>query len=129
MAEHAPAEQELPGGEATHHADAEHHVVPLAVYFKVFAALMVLLVITLVAAAFDLSEYWGPLNVIIAVTIAVIKAVLIILYFMHVRYSSKLTWFFAGVAFLWLMVMFSFTFADYMSRDWMPSPGSWTVPR
>ena len=123
MSEHAHS-----GHEATHHEDAAHHVVPVSVYLKVFTALMVLLVITLAAAAVDLSHVWGPLNVLIAATIAVIKAVLIILYFMHVRYSSKLTWFFAGAAFLWLIVMFSFTFSDYMSRNWMPSPASFAEP-
>jgi cytochrome c oxidase subunit IV len=96
-----------------------HHVVPLSVYFKVFAALMVLLVLTLAAAAVDL----GPLNLPIAMTIAIIKAVLIILYFMHVRYSSQLVWVFAGSAFVWLVIMFVLTMADYGTRGWLPVPG------
>jgi len=129
MSEHAHAGHDSAHGHAAEgHAESTHHVVPVSLYLKVFTALMVLLVITLAAAAFDLSHIWGPLNVIIAVTIAVVKAVLIILYFMHVRYSSKLTWFFAGAAFLWLIVMFSFTFSDYMTRNWMPSPSSWSEP-
>ena len=102
MSEHAHS-----GSEATHHEDATRHILPVSLYVKVFTALMVLLVITLAAAAVDLSGIWGPMNVIIAMTIAIVKAVLIILYFMHVRYSSKLTWFFSGVAFLWLIVMFT----------------------
>ena len=73
---------------------------------------MVLLIVTLGAAALDL----GPLNLPIAVTIAVIKAVIVVLYFMHVRYSSHLVRFFAGATFFWLALMFILTLSDYASR-------------
>lgn len=96
----------------------EHHLVPLSVYYKVFAALMVLLVLTLAAAAVDL----GSLNILIAMTIAVVKAALVVLYFMHVRYSSHLVKFFAGATFFWLMILFMLTLADYFSRDWPAVP-------
>lgn len=96
----------------------EHHVVPLLVYYKVFAALMVLLILTLAAAAVEL----GPFNIVIAMTIAVAKAVLVVLYFMHVRWSSQLVKFFAGATFFWLMILFSLTMADYFSRQWPAVP-------
>ena len=85
-------------------------------YWIVFIALMVLLAVTVIAAAFDL----GPLGVAVALTIAVIKAVLIILYFMHVRYSSRMVWLFAGASFFWVGIMFLFLFADYISRPQLP---------
>ena len=97
--------------------ETSHHVVPVSVYIKVITALMVLLVITLGAAAIDFSQMGLPwLNIVIAMTIAVVKAVLIILYFMHVRYSSKLVWVFAFAAFYWVLILFSFTYIDYLSR-------------
>ncbi|HEY3283777.1 MAG TPA: cytochrome C oxidase subunit IV family protein [Armatimonadota bacterium] len=96
-----------------------HHIVPLAVYYRVFAALMVLLVLTLFAATFDL----GPLNVVIALTIACAKALLVVLYFMHVRYSHKLVWVFGGAAILWLGILFAYTIGDYISRGWLPIAG------
>ena len=97
--------------------ESSHHIVPLSVYWKVIGLLMVLLVITLVAAMFDFSHMGLPwLNIVIAVTIAVVKAVLIILYFMHVRYSSKLIWVFSGAAFYWVLILFAFLLVDYFSR-------------
>jgi cytochrome c oxidase subunit 4 len=96
----------------------EHHIVPISVYLWVFAALMVLLVLTLAAAAFDL----GPFNIVIAMTIAVVKAGIVVLYFMHVRYSSHMVKFFAGATFFWLMIMFVLTLSDYFSRDWPTVP-------
>jgi cytochrome c oxidase subunit 4 len=96
----------------------EHHLVPLSTYYIVFAALMVLLVLTLVAAAFDL----GPWNIIIAMTIAVVKAALVVLFFMHVYYSSHLVKFFAGATFFWLAILFVMTMSDYASRTWPTVP-------
>jgi cytochrome c oxidase subunit 4 len=79
---------------------------------------MVLLVITLAAAAIDL----GPWNIVIAMTIAVVKAALVVLYFMHVRYSSSLVQFFAGATFFWLLILFVLTLSDYFSRNWAAVP-------
>jgi cytochrome c oxidase subunit 4 len=97
----------------------EHHIIPKRTYYLVFATLLVLLILTVLAGLIDL----GVLNIIIAMTIAVTKAVLIILYFMHVRYSSRLTWVFAGAAFLWLSILLGLTMSDYISRPWLPFPG------
>jgi cytochrome c oxidase subunit IV len=90
----------------------EHHGPTLKVYYVIFGLLMILLVVTLGAAAIDL----GPLNLPIAMTIAVAKAVLIVMFFMHVYYSSHLVKFFAGAALFWLMIMFVLTLSDYASR-------------
>ena len=90
----------------------EHHVVPTRVYHIVFFALMILLIVTLAAAAIDL----GRRNVRIAVTSAVIKASLVVLYFMHVRYSTDLVKFFAGATFFWLAILFVLTLSDYATR-------------
>ena len=115
--------------EETH--DPGHHIVPVKTYVIVILSLMVLLIITLGAAAIDFSAmapgnpFFAALNIIIAMTIAVIKAVLIILYFMHVRYSSKLVWVFAGAAFYWVVILFVMTLTDYMSRSMTHYPGQY----
>lgn len=107
------------------HGDDEPHVVPLITYYKVFAALMVLLVITLVAAAFDFQKIIGVgwLNIAVAMAIAVAKAVIVVLYFMHVKWSSNLVKTFAGATLLWLLIMFVMTLTDYSSRGWLPQAG------
>jgi cytochrome c oxidase subunit 4 len=102
------------------HSATEH--VSLATYLIVFAALMVLLIIT-VAVAFYVHA--GDLNLIIALVIATIKAALVVLFFMHVKYASRLTKIFVCAAFLWLAILFAFTFADYVSRDWQPNSRGW----
>jgi len=95
------------------HAPA-HHVTRLPVYFLVFAALMMLTILTVTASRFDL----GWLNTPIALGIAVIKATLVILFFMHVIHSPRLTWVVVISSFLWLAVLFVLTLADYLTRSW-----------
>ena len=94
---------------------SEGHVAPLSLYYTIFAALMVGTVITVWVAFFDL----GPLNNVVMLAIACTKALLVVLYFMHVRWSSRLTWVVAGAGFFWLLILFSLTMADYMSREWV----------
>ncbi len=96
----------------------EHHphVVPLRHYIGVFLALMVLTAATVVTAKMDL----GPLNTVVALTIAVIKALLVVLIFMHVKYSNKLIQTMVGASVIWLMIMFAFTGADFFTRTWLP---------
>lgn len=106
------------------HEDAGHHIVPLSTYYKIFASLMVLLVITVVVANFDTNDIGMPwLNVIVALAVAATKAVLIVLFFMHVKYSSKLVWIFASAAYFFLLIMFGMVYADYLSRPWLTLPG------
>ena len=91
------------------------HVAPVRLYYMVFFALMVGTVLTVAAAKFDL----GPLNNIVMLTIACTKALLVILFFMHVRWSSRLTWVIAGSGFFWLLILFVLGMSDYLSRGWM----------
>jgi cytochrome c oxidase subunit 4 len=93
-----------------------HHIAPIRTYFNVFAALMVLFILTVVAGHFHMGRF----NLAIALTIAIIKALIVMLYFMHVRWSSRATWVFAGAAFLWLGIMLWLTTGDYMTRDSRP---------
>ena len=92
------------------------HVVSPKIYVSVFLALMVFTVLTVVVAYFDL----GRANVFIALTIAVIKATLVVLFFMHVRWSSRLTMVFVVTGLFWLMIMVSLTLSDYLTRPTSP---------
>ena len=82
------------------------------VYYLVFATLAVGTVLTFVVAKIDL----GFLNPIIALTIACTKATLVILFFMHVRYSSKLTMLTVAAGFFWLLIMICLSLTDYLTR-------------
>ena len=93
-------------------------------YFWVFVALIVLLVLT-VAAAF-IPHRGGIFNVGLALAIAVIKATLVILFFMHVAEANRLTKLFVAGTFIWLLIMFAFTFTDYLSRAWTQASSGWT---
>lgn len=92
------------------------HIVSIKVYVTIFLALMVGTAVTVVAG---LQDFPGPLNVIIALTIAVIKATLVVLYFMHVRYSARLIWVILASALFWMGILFALTFSDYWTRDWL----------
>ena len=92
------------------------HVAPKSLYYLIFLALMIGTGLTVLVAKFDL----GPLNNIVMLSIACVKALLVILFFMHVRWGSRLTWVVAGSGFFWLLILFSITMADYMSRGWVP---------
>lgn len=97
----------------TGHA-APHHQAPLAMYFAVFAALMVLTVLTVWVSRIDL----GAFNTAVAMLIAVVKALVVILWFMHVIHSPRMTWIIVIASFLWLGVLFVLTFSDYLTRVW-----------
>ena len=88
------------------------HVVPLKIYFAIFGALMGGTALTVFVAFQDL----GPMNTVVALTIAAIKALFVVLWFMHVKYSSRLTWVFAMAGFLWLLLMIGLTMADFDTR-------------
>jgi len=93
---------------------AEHHIVSPKVYALIFLALMVGTAITVAAAFVEM----GPFNPIIALGIACTKATLVILYFMHIRYSSKVMKLTVLSGFFMFLVLVSMTLADYMSRAW-----------
>jgi cytochrome c oxidase subunit 4 len=82
-------------------------------YFAVFIALLALTALTTGVAFIDLG---GVGNIAVALAIAVIKAVLVALYFMHLRYSSPLTVIFAGAGIFWLGILVALTLSDYISR-------------
>ncbi len=78
------------------------------------AALLILLGLTIGAAYVNL----GPLNTPVAMFISLAKGALIILFFMHLRYSKPILWIFAGAGFFWLGVMLVLALSDYLSRGW-----------
>lgn len=88
------------------------HIVSKTIYFLIFGALMVLTVITYVVALYD----FGPMNVVIALAVAVTKAVLVVLFFMHVRYSNRLTKIVVIAGFFWLAILIVLTLSDYFTR-------------
>ena len=92
------------------------HIVPVRVYITIFFVLLVGTALTVAAAFVDFP--WR-LNTIVALTIATIKATFVVLYFMHVRYSSRLIWVIMAAALFWMAIMFAFTFSDYMTRGWI----------
>jgi cytochrome c oxidase subunit 4 len=92
------------------------HIVPVRVYITIFLALLVGTALTVVAAFYDFP--WR-LNTIVALTIATAKATLVVLYFMHVRYSTRLVWVIMASALFWMALLFSFTLSDYYTRPWL----------
>ncbi len=105
---------------------SEHHVVPVKTYLTIFGALMVGTVLTVTVAKYN----FGSLNVLIALTIASIKATLVILFFMHVYYSSKLTKVVIGAGIFWFAILIIMTITDYRTREgWGAKVGLGTVER
>jgi len=92
------------------------HIVPVRIYLMIFIALMAGTALTVWAG---FRDFPGPLNVIIALTIASIKATLVVLYFMHLRYSSRLVWIIFVSALFWMGLLFALTFSDYWTRSWL----------
>ena len=97
------------------HGHDEHHIVEPPTYYKIFAWLMILLIVTLGAAMVDL----GPLNLPLAMVIAVAKAALVMAVFMHLKWNSVVVRMFALCAFFWLIIMFWLTMNDYATRGWL----------
>jgi cytochrome c oxidase subunit 4 len=92
------------------------HIVHPRVYITIFLALMLGTGLTVLAA---FRDFPGPLNAVVALTIAVVKATLVVLYFMHVRYSPRLIWLIIAAALFWLAILFALTISDYWTRSWM----------
>ena len=91
------------------------HVAPKSLYYAVFAALIVGTLLTYDAARVDM----GALNTVVMLTIALTKALLVILFFMHVRWGTRLTWVVVASGFFWLFIMFSITMSDFLTRGWI----------
>jgi cytochrome c oxidase subunit 4 len=99
---------------------APDHVVPVGIYIAVFLALLAGTGLTVWVSTLELG-FW---NTPVALAIAVTKAMLVILFFMHVKYSPRLVWITLGAAFFWLFHMIIGTIADYLSRNMLGSPGT-----
>ena len=98
-----------------------NEIVEPKTYMKVCAALLTLLVATIALAYVPL----GPLHVLAAVGISFAKAILIVLFFMHVKYKARLVWVFVTAGMFWLGILFTLGLADYLTRGWLPSPTVW----
>ena len=91
------------------------HILPTRVYYTIFAILLLCTFLTWRIAYFDL----GPLNIVAALGIAVFKAVLVVLFFMHAKYSTRLTWVVALAGVFWLGMLLALTMGDYLTRGWV----------
>jgi len=95
------------------------HVAPKSMYFTIFGLLMVFTALTVFAA----FHHLGVFNFPVAIGIAVTKATLVILFFMHAKYSSRLTKLFVGMSFFFLLILLTLTMTDYLSRGLKTYPG------
>ena len=101
------------------------HVLPLKIYLLIFGVLLVLTVVTVQVAHVDL----GFLNTVVALGIAAFKSSLVVLYFMHLRYSGPLPKLFWVAGLLWLAILLSFVMSDYLSRQWIEQRQGWAENR
>lgn len=95
-------------------------------YLTVFFLLMALLGLTIWASYWPYEEWgWRGLGVLVAMLIASAKMFLVVLYFMHVRHSARLTKIFVAAGVLWLLILFVLSFNDYLTRGWLPVSQGW----
>jgi len=94
------------------HAHSTVHVLPLKVYYAVFATLMVLTGVTVAVAYVDL----GAMNAVVALVIACFKAMIVVLYFMHVKYSTRLIKLTVIAGVYWMVILLALTLNDYLTR-------------
>jgi cytochrome c oxidase subunit 4 len=101
---------------------AESHIVPVKTYLYTFVALLFLAGLTTAVAFVDLGRF----NTVIAMAIALVKMILVLLIFMHLRYSAKLVRVVFIAGFFWLALLIGLTMTDYGSRSWIPDPQPWS---
>lgn len=104
----------------SHSSESAHHIHSVAFYVKTFLWLTVLMFFTVAFSYFD----FGAANLYIALAIAVTKAAIVVLYFMNVKFGTKLTWLWAALGFMWFVLMFGIL-GDYVTRDWIRLPQGW----
>ena len=109
---HQPSDQ-------SHDHPGEHHIVPKRVYFAVFFTLIVMTWVTAFVSTVDLGRW----NIFVALVIAIFKASLVVLFFMHVWYSTRLTKMIVMSSIFWLILLLFLTMADIWTRGWMGIPG------
>ena len=90
------------------------HVIPKRTYYAIYLTLLACTYLTWQVAFFDL----GAMNTVAALSIAVFKAVLVVLFFMHVKYSTRLTKVVVIGSVFWLGILLALTFSDYLTRGW-----------
>ncbi len=95
--------------------------VPVRTYLTIFACLLALTALTTGVAFIDL----GPLNTVAALTIAVVKMLLVILFFMNLRHSPRFTKIAVAAGVFWLLLLIGLTLSDYLTRHWTPGPSTW----
>jgi len=93
----------------------------LKAYLSVFGMLVVLTIVTTGVAYVDL----GFFNVIVALTIAISKTLLVVMFFMHLTHSAHRTQVVAGAGILWLLILITFTVSDVLTRSWISMPMGW----
>jgi cytochrome c oxidase subunit IV len=97
------------------------HIVPVKIYIGIFVALLCLTALTTGVAYIDL----GAFNTVAALAIAVAKMLLVVLFFMHVKYSGGLTKVFILAGVLFFAILVTLTLADELTRHWSPTPTGW----
>lgn len=101
-----------------------HHVIPIRVYLTIITTLMILTIVTVWVAFYD----FGFLNTVLAVGIACVKALLVVMFFMHLKYSARILWLYAGAGAVFFIIMIALLLSDYRSRGWFPLPNAWEQP-
>ncbi|HZD32591.1 MAG TPA: cytochrome C oxidase subunit IV family protein [Candidatus Angelobacter sp.] len=101
-------------------ASEEHrqHVIPVSIYVGIWATLMVLTGLTVFASFLELGDW----NIVLALVIATIKGTLVVLFFMHLYYSSKLTKVTIIAALFFLFLLLALSMTDYLTRGWLTNP-------
>jgi cytochrome c oxidase subunit 4 len=97
------------------------HVIPKRIYFMIFGSLLLLTALTTGMAYVDL----GPWNTVVALVIACFKASLVLLFFMHLRWTTQLNRVVWLSALLWLVILIGLTSIDFLSRSWTPMSKGW----
>jgi cytochrome c oxidase subunit 4 len=106
----------------TSHEPGQEHIVPVKIYIAVFVALIILTAATTGVAYVDLG---GRFNTVVALAIAVAKMMLVVLFFMHVKYTTGMTRVVVVAGIFWLAILVTLTLADELTRAWTPSGGPW----
>ncbi|MBA2334654.1 MAG: cytochrome C oxidase subunit IV family protein, partial [Blastocatellia bacterium] len=100
----------------------EHEHIGIPGYLGVFTILIVGTILTYFAATIDMDWIFPGANTLVALLIAFTKMTFVMLFFMHVYWSSKLIWLSAIASFFWMAIMFAYTMQDYLTR----SPGTFS---
>ncbi|CAN5429080.1 cytochrome C oxidase subunit IV family protein [soil metagenome] len=98
------------------HTEAHKEHIGIPGYLVIFGILVVGTVLTYLTAQYDLDGVFPGANTLLALIIAFTKMTFVVLYFMHVKWQSKLIWLTALAGFFWLAIMFAFTMQDYLTR-------------